>query len=193
MFVIATLAFVAVTINRGSTPDKIVGDANARNQAAMGLVIDMDAKMRIAKLIESRKLAIIAMMDGADRHLSPGSATPAEVKVEKSRALDAWQEEMNSERIIQGIAEIYAQLFTLDELRELSGFYRTSAGRALVANGAEVQRKTGALINQRSRSATAVVLKMQDAFRRAHSGPATPPEGFVQGKNATADAAVKGP
>jgi hypothetical protein len=152
-------------------------DPTAADRLAEAQVLMQNMRFRdtMMKVFDSRKEAMARMIDQSAMRMPAGSATPDEIADYKRRMLDAWWGQMKPDETLQDMAKVYADLFTVDELRAIAGFYNTPAGQTLVAKTLDLQQKSGAILAARMQASMPVLQKLQKEFVDAHPAKPIPP------------------
>jgi hypothetical protein len=143
--------------------------------AAKVLMTNMHFADSLTKVLDSRKASIVATIDRSAMMMPPGGATKEEKAAYKKDMLDTYSAAMTPQACVNGMVNVYASLFTVDELKGMAAFYGSPAGQALVAKTFELQQKSGEVLQKQMQSVLPVLQAKQKAFSDAHPPKTTPP------------------
>jgi hypothetical protein len=151
--------------------------------AAKVLMKNMRFAETLGKVLDTRKAQMAQMIDRSASMLPPGttSATPEELAAYKKDMMAIYLADMSVDSAIDGMVQVYAQLFTVDQLKGLADFYASPAGQALVDKTLELQQKSGMVLQGRQQVVAPKLEARQQAFVTAHKiKPAPAPAPAVQ-------------
>jgi len=157
---------LAVTISPASGHEEA-----AKLSCAIELMIEMQYPNTVSTVLESQRRLVTHRVDDAIASIPREDFSKAQADDYKARALCEWAKTLAPDLIVRSMAEIYARNFTIEELKALTAFYRTSAGKALIARSTEIQHTSTALFFSKLQTAMGTVLKMDDDLRRIHDAP----------------------
>ncbi len=138
----------------------------AARAEAEALMEKMNFEEMFEKMIEQQKAAAVKMtrqMVGGMGHDGPSADEMAEFQ---GRVMDVMWSEMNSKQMAADMAGIYSEIFTRSELRGLSEFYGTPAGRAMIDKQPEIQARTMEIIQPRMMAAMPRIQRISEEFAR---------------------------
>jgi hypothetical protein len=146
--------------------------APARLAEAQVLMQNMHFEDTMMQVLNSRKEQMARMIDQSAMMMPAGGATPAEIADYKKQMMDTWWGEVKPDQTLKQMAQVYADLFSVDDLKGMSDFYQSSAGQALVAKTLDLQQKSSTILTARMQAAMPLMQKIQKDFIAAH--PAKP-------------------
>ena len=184
------------TINPTVTTAPVVPAAPAISPEQLAAAKTLMQSMRFAqtlqKVLDSRKDGMVRMIDQSTMMMPAGSAAPAELAAYKKDMLDTYLAEMSPQAALDGMAKVYATLFTVDELKGMSDFYASPAGQALVNKTFDLQQKSAEVLQNQMQIVMPKLQAKQKAFVGAHPAktPPTPPAALTPAAAAPAGAAT---
>jgi hypothetical protein len=131
--------------------------------------------MHTDELMAKQKEAMQKMMAG----FLPKTLTPDQLKKAQDAqavALDAIFKELTWESLKPDFVEIYSEVFTTEELTQLTEFYKTPIGQKLIEKMPELQAKSMQIMQTRMKTLLPAIQKaMQDAAAKTSGDQELPP------------------
>ena len=123
-------------------------EPNEQHHLAAELLDAMNMEAQVSQSFEVAKAAIPAQMKQMEAVMPAGpkgekrGLQAEQTKKMMDKMMDMFAEEMKWEKIKADYIELYAETFSTAELEDLVVFYRSPAGKALVAKQPELARKS---------------------------------------------------
>ena len=137
------------------------------------------------RAMQGQKKMLATQFQKMGAQMGAQGADPAEVAAFQKKITDEVFGVLDAKTLKNDVTKIYAEVFTKEELDQISAFYSTPVGEMLNKKQPDVQEKLGAIIQGRMMEVMPRVQKMgqefaaqQKAKKAAASGntpPATPP------------------
>jgi hypothetical protein len=121
------------------------GDPEARQIAEELLTLT-----RVDKMLEEMRGQMSQMMMTQLRAADVPEAQAEKVAELQKRMMDLAFEELSFAKMKDDYVEVYASVFTVEELRDLVAFYRTPTGQAFVEKMPELTRRSMEFVNTRA-------------------------------------------
>lgn len=148
---------------------KLSSSAVGKTDATKATLADAEevfSKMKfeemLGKILEQQKQAMVAMtqkmMGGAK------GVDSAELAAFQAKVMDTMFAELNPEAMRADMVKAYSEIFTKSELKGLSDFYGTEAGRAMIDKQPELTQRLNALMMPRMMAAMPKVQKLSMEF-----------------------------
>lgn len=170
---------------------KLVADAATVNAPAAKIpatIADAEVvlnKMKFEEMMEramqGQKKMLAAQFEKMSTQMAAGGANPAEVAAFQKKITDEVFGVLDAKVLKNDVSKIYSEVFSKQELDQISAFYTTPLGEMLNAKQPEVQEKLGAIIQGRMMEVMPRVQKMgqefaqqQKAKKAAAAGGAVP-------------------
>lgn len=170
---------------------KLVADAATVNAPAAKIpatIADAEVvlnKMKFEEMMEramqGQKKMLAAQFEKMSTQMAAGGANPAEVAAFQKKITDEVFGVLDPKVLKNDVSKIYSEVFSKQELDQISAFYTTPLGEMLNAKQPEVQEKLGAIIQGRMMEVMPRVQKMgqefaqqQKAKKAAAAGGAVP-------------------
>lgn len=164
------LKLSASTIGRVDATKATLADAEA-------LLSKMKFEEMLGKILEQQKQTMISMTQKMAGNMKGVDA--AEMAAFQTKVMDTMFAELTPEAMRGDMAKIYSEVFTQNEIKGLSDFYGTAAGRAMIDKQPELTQKMNALMIPRVMAAMPKVQKLsvefaqeQAAKKKAAAAPA---------------------
>ena len=142
-----------------------VGQVDA-TKATLADAEEMLGKMKfeemLGKILEQQKQAMVGMTQKMTGNMKGVDA--AEMAAFRSKMMDTMFSELSPEAMRGDMAKIYSETFTKSELKGLSDFYGTEAGRAMIDKQPELTQKMNELMIPRIMAAMPKVQKLAMEF-----------------------------
>ena len=183
----------APVIGLPAAPATTPPPAPERIEAAKNLMTNMRFEATLGKVLDSRKESMVRMIDQSTMMMPPGSASEAEKTAYKKDMLDTYNAAMTTQSCLDGMVDVYASLFTADELKGMAEFYGSPAGQALVAKTFELQQKSGEVLQKQMQIVMPQLQAKQKAFVAAHPAKTAPTPNPITVPNNTPSAAAAQP
>lgn len=158
------------------------GTEAERLAAAQDLIRAMTYRDTLIAVLEQQKTQIADRIKGATAPLANGKVKPEELAALRKNMVDTYWNAIKPDDLVNQYTEVYAHIFTVDELNGMAEFYRTAAGKALVKHTQDVSKKIGEIFGPRMQAAVMAAQKVERDFMAAHpnamarpSGPMLPP------------------
>lgn len=155
-------------------PLTLVADAavtNAPAPATRATIADAEAvlnKMHFEEMMdramEKQKSMIASQFKRMSAQMSAQGADPAEVAAFQKKITDEVFSVLDGKQLKSDVSKIYSEVFTKQELDQISAFYSTPLGEMLSTKQPEVQEKLGAIIQGRMMEVMPRVQKMGAEF-----------------------------
>lgn len=163
--------------------DSVIGEAPAAGTLATladaeALLTQMRFEEMMTKTIEQQKNATVKMM-GQMMKGAGGGADSADFEAFQRKMMDVMFDSMDLPGMKTEMAQIYADIFTKEELRAQADFYATPGGKALLEKQPAMQEKLMAVMTPRMMSAMpkvqglAMEFAKEQAAKRAAAKAAT--------------------
>jgi hypothetical protein len=157
-----------------AAPAPTPSPAPERIEAAKVLMTNMHFADTLAKVLDSHKESMVRMIDQSTMMMPPGSASAEDKAAYKKDMLETYNSAMTTQACLDGMVNVYASLFTVDELNGMAGFYGSPAGQALVAKTFELQQKSGEVLQKQMQIVMPQLQAKQKAFVAAHPAKTAP-------------------
>lgn len=152
----------------------LVADAAAVNAPAAALpatVADAEAvlnKMHFDEMMdratEQQRKMIAAQFQRMGSQMTSQGADPAEVAAFQKKVADEVLSVLDGKTLKNDVAKIYSEVFTKQELDDISAFHSTPLGEMMLKKQPEVQNKLGAIIQTKMMDTMPKVAKMSQEF-----------------------------
>jgi hypothetical protein len=152
----------------------LVADAAVKNAPALATqatVADAEAvlgKMHFEEMMEralaGQKKVISAQFQRVGAQIAAQGGDPAEAAVFQQKIMDEITAMLDAKALKNDIAKIYSEVFTKEELDQMSAFYSTPLGETLAAKQPEIQEKFGAVMQTKMMEFMPRVQKMGQEF-----------------------------
>lgn len=143
----------------------VVGKADSA-KATLADAEEVFSKMKfeemLGRILEQQKQAMVSMtqkMTGGAK-----GADSADLAAFQSKVMDTMFAELNPEAMRADMVKAYSEIFTKSELKGLSDFYGTEAGRAMIDKQPELTQRMNALMMPRMMAAMPKVQKLSMEF-----------------------------
>jgi hypothetical protein len=121
----------------------------------------------IKKIMDQQQTMVTAQMDRGLQRIK-GNATPEELAAFKQQLVDKMWSGVDSQKITDGIAKIYSEEFTADQIKDMADYYSTPTGQATIAKMPEIQAKQQQLIAPQIQAMIPAIAQMQKDFAAEH-------------------------
>jgi hypothetical protein len=164
----------APVIGLPAAPTAEAAPSPERAAAAKVLMTNMRFSETLAKVLDVRKDQAVRYVDQTVSVLPKGAASDAEIAAYKADMLKTYNSVMSPEAAVGGMVNVYASLFTVDELKGMSDFYASPAGQALVGKTIELQQKSGEVLQKQLQIVVPQLQAKAKAFADAHTPKPAP-------------------
>lgn len=172
----------------------LVADAAVTNAPAAstpGTIADAEAvinKMKFEEMMERamdrQKKAVASQFQRMSDQIVAQGGDPTEAKEFQKKVTDEIFSVLDTAKLKADTTKIYSEVFSKEELNQISAFYSTPLGEMLAAKQPEVQDRLGAVIQSRMAEVMPRVQQMSREFAMAQKakreaaggGAATPPK-----------------
>jgi uncharacterized protein len=156
-----TLAADAATIG-GAAPalPATVADAEA-------VLTKMHFEEMMERAMDRQKKMIASQFQKMTGQMTAQGVDPAEVAAFQSKITNEVFSVLDAKTLKGDVSKIYSEVFTKQELEQISAFYSTPLGEMLNSKQPEVQDKLGAIIQERMMEVMPRVQKMGQEFAMA--------------------------
>lgn len=139
-----------------------VDAAKATLADAEELLGKMKFEEMLGKILEQQKQGMVAMTQKMTGNVK--GVDPKEMAAFQSKVMDTMFSELNPEAMRGDMAKVYSEIFTKNELKGLSDFYGTEAGRAMIDKQPALTQKMNELMLPRIMAAMPKVQKLSMEF-----------------------------
>ncbi len=153
---------------------KLMADAATVNAPAAKIpatIADAEnvlAKMKFEEMMEramgGQKKMLAANFQKMSDQMAAGGADPAEVAAFQKKITDEVFSVLDAKTLKNDVSKIYSEVFSKQELDQISAFYSTPLGEMLNAKQPEVQEKLGTIVQGRMMEVMPRVQKMGREF-----------------------------
>jgi hypothetical protein len=153
---------------------KLVGDVAIQNAPATAMRATMaDAESVLNKMhfeemmdraLAGQKKVISAQFQRVGAQIAGQGGDPADAAAFQKKILDEVATMLDAKQLKSDIAKIYSEVFSKQELEQLSAFYSTPIGEMLSTKQQDVQEKFGAVMQTRMMEFMPKVQKMGQEF-----------------------------
>ena len=133
------------------------------------------------RAMQGQKKMLASQFQRMGAQMGAQGADPAEVAAFQKKITDEVFSVLDAKTLKNDVTKIYAEVFTKEELEQISAFYSTPVGEMLNRKQPDVQEKLGAIVQGRMMEVMPRVQKMGQEFaaqqkaKKAAAGGNTPP------------------
>ncbi len=131
---------------------------------AEGVLNKMHFEEMMERAMDRQKKMIAGQFQKMSAQMAAGGADPAEVAAFQKKITDEVFGVLDAKTLKGDVSKIYSEVFSKQELDQISAFYSTPLGEMLNAKQPEVQDKLGAIIQGRMMEVMPRVQKMGQEF-----------------------------
>jgi hypothetical protein len=166
---------------------------------AQALVDQMHFDKLIERMIEGQRKAMTRMMEQTTER-APSKISPEDRAALQKRMMDLIVEAMDPEQMKNDTAQIYADVFTKEQIAAMAAFNATPAGQAMIDKQPEIQQRLQDLmmprmmsIRPKLRELTKEFIEQQKAKLQANSDSQTAPSSPATASTGAAQTPVAKP
>ena len=117
---------------------------------------------------------MMPLIEGMARRMQLNEADTKELKA----IYQAWfSEDLDMGKIQKNSVRLYAETFTIDEMRTMIDFYKSPLGQKILKTGPELSQKSSQAAMEEARSKQELLQKRLQPFLEKHQPPAAPGAG----------------
>ena len=131
---------------------------------ANGVLNKMRFEEMMDRAIQGQRKMLSSQLQRQTQQLTQQGADPAEVAAFQKRITDEVFSALDPKTLKDDMSKIYSEVFTKQELDEMSAFYSTPLGQMLTAKQMDVQEKLGAVMQGRMAEMMPKVQKLGQEF-----------------------------
>jgi hypothetical protein len=166
---------VELQLESSNAVDSAAATAKATLADAQALMEKMNFEQMFEKMIEQQKASVVNMTRQMGQQMGQEGVDPDALAAFQGEVMDVMWAEMNPAMMAKEMTTIYSEVFTRSELRAMSEFYSTPAGRATIEKTPEIQQRTMEIIQPRMMAAMPRIQQMAQEFaRRQQENQAAP-------------------
>lgn len=138
---------------------------------------EMGFDQMIDKTLQAQQDSMTKMMRQAVGRSLPPGVSAEEFNAFQARMMTEVMGAMNTPELRKDLAKVYAETFTLEELRAMSAFHATEVGRSIMDKNPRVQEKFAPLMMQRLQTVMPRIQAMSREFieqAKARQSPTAP-------------------
>ena len=134
-----TIGWMLIGLMLGATAG--LAQEDARSALAEELLVAMDMPGSIEKSFAMMKQMLPAQMEKMNPAAGPAK-TSANVSEQTAKMMDMMAEALSWDKIKDDYIALYAETFTVEELKDLIAFYKSPAGQAYTRKQPELTRRS---------------------------------------------------